>query len=457
MDALRVRLTPVSSYEDEAALRAIARNALAVVPDVPGWRAAPDPKRLAVVKPNWIQESHQTIADCWEPVITHPTLIAAVIAELAGAMGGAGTIALCDAPHTHANFDAILARGNLPQRLDAIRAHYPALRIEVIDLRREVWVTRDDVVVARRPNPHDPRGYARVDLGRDSLFYRHRGEGHYYGADYDVGEVNRHHQGSLHEYLIAGTPMACDLFVNLPKMKTHKKTGVTCCLKNLVGINGDKNWLPHHTEGGPQYGGDEFPDEGPAQAIERALKRMGRNLALRIPGIGPWLFRMMRKAGMRALGDSAVTLRNGNWSGNDTCWRMALDLNRALLYADMDGAWREAGSAKRYVAIVDGIVGGEGNGPVSPDAVASGLVLSGVNPAAVDAAVCRVMGFDPARIPIVRHAFDAHPLPIADGGMDAVRVLDERGGGEIALDAVAPAKAGGFTPHFGWMQLREDA
>ena len=53
--------------------------------------------------------------------------------------------------------------------------------------------------------------------------------------------------------------MKCDLFVNLPKLKTHKKTGITCSLKNFVGINGDKNWLPHHTEGVPANGGDEFP------------------------------------------------------------------------------------------------------------------------------------------------------------------------------------------------------
>ena len=281
--------------------------------------------------------------------------------------------------------------------------------------------------------------------------------GRYYGADYDVGEVNRHHRGDLHEYLLAGTPMTCDLFVNLPKLKTHKKTGITCCLKNLVGINGDKNWLPHHTEGAPRFGGDEFPEEGMAQALERALKRVGRKTALRLPGIGPWVFRVMRRAGMRALGDSATTLRNGNWSGNDTCWRMALDLNRAFLYAGPDGTWRAVNNARRYLAIVDGIIGGEGNGPICPDAVMSGVLLAGADPAAVDAVACRVMGFDPARIPIVRHAFDPHRMPIAGSDMSAIRVLDDRAGAEISLDAVAPTKPGGFAPHFGWSILREEA
>ena len=36
------------------------------------------------------------------------------------------------------------------------------------------------------------------------------------------------------------------------------------------------------------------------------------------------------------------TIRNGNWQGNDTCWRMALDLNRALRFANRDGSLRTA-------------------------------------------------------------------------------------------------------------------
>jgi glycosyltransferase involved in cell wall biosynthesis len=50
---------------------------------------------------------------------------------------------------------------------------------------------------------------------------------------------------------------------------------------------------------------------------------------------------------------------------------MVLDLNHALLYGNMDGSWREAGQAKNYLTIVDGIVGGEGNGPLCPAPVKS--------------------------------------------------------------------------------------
>jgi hypothetical protein len=365
---------------------------------------------------------------------------------------------VCDAPHTYADFAATVRRGGLPAEIERVRREWPRLDLEVLDLRREVWIRKEKVVVERRPNTEDPRGYVRLDLGRDSLFHGHRGEGRYYGADYDTRVVNEHHRGDVHEYLLAGSPMACDLFVNLPKLKTHKKTGITCCLKNLVGINGDKNWLPHHTESTPAKGGDEFPDASLARSVERHLKKAGRSVALSVPGVGPWVYRKARKAGTLALGDSDTVVRNGNWQGNDTCWRMALDLNRALLYGNSDGSWREAaGPVKRYLALVDGVVGGQGNGPLCPDPAPSGVLLGGRNPAVVDAVAARLMGFDPADLPIVTGAFAPHRWPIASLAIEDVVVEDARAGREIRLAQLAPAVPGGFAPHFGWTSLRRSA
>ena len=302
-------------------------------------------------------------------------------------------------------------------------------------------------------NVPDPRGYVELNLAQHSLFYGYAGEGRYYGADYDAGVVNGHHCGLAQEYLLAGTPMGCDLFVNVPKLKTHKKTGITCSLKNLVGINGDKNFLPHHVQGTPRAGGDEFPDERLANRLESRVKRVGFKLALQLPVVGTWSYRKMRNVGKAVLGDSRRTIRNGNWEGNDTCWRMALDLNRALLFGNPDGTWRPADRPRRYLSIVDGIVGGEGDGPLCPDAVASGVLIGGSSPAAVDAVACRLMGYDPALFPIVRHSFDRHPLPIAPCDLEGVTVVDERFGSETPLDQVRPALSRPFRPHFGWKSL----
>jgi len=52
----------------------------------------------------------------------------------------------------------------------------------------------------------------------------------------------------------------------------------------------------------------------------------------------------------------------------------------------------------RSFAIVDGIVGMEGNGPVQGQARACGALVMGSDLAAVDATCCRIMGIDPAQI-----------------------------------------------------------
>jgi uncharacterized protein (DUF362 family) len=448
-----VHIAPVASYEDGDGIRAFVRDTLTRLPAVQAVLHNGPAQPLVVVKPNWVQQAHETRPEVWEPVITHPAVVLAVVEELAALLADRGCIALCDSPHTYANFDAILSRGGLCDGLQAIRAAHPGVRIETIDLRRETWIARDGVVLERRPNPPDPRGYAALNLGRNSLFHGQAGEGRYYGADYDSAVVNEHHRGETQEYLLAGTPMQCDLFVNVPKLKTHKKTGLTCSLKNLVGITGDKNWLPHHTEGGPRAGGDEFPEESLAHALERVLKRFGRRMALSLPGIGPWLFHRMRQAGKQVLGDSETVVRNGNWCGNDTCWRMALDLNRALLFGNADGTWRDARRAKAYLTVVDGIIGGEGNGPLCPDPVLSGVLLGGDNPAQVDAVACKLMGFEPHAVPLVREAFAAHRWPLADAPLDTITVWDGRVGEERSLADVDIAVPGGFRPHFGWTVL----
>jgi uncharacterized protein (DUF362 family) len=54
-----------------------------------------------------------------------------------------------------------------------------------------------------------------------------------------------HHPG-VHQYLVAKEVIEADIIINLPKLKTHRKAGVTCALKNLIGINGNKEYLPHH-------------------------------------------------------------------------------------------------------------------------------------------------------------------------------------------------------------------
>jgi len=59
---------------------------------------------------------------------------------------------------------------------------------------------------------------------------------------------------------------------------------------------------------------------------------------------------------------------------------------------------------KPHLAIIDGIIGMEGDGPIMGDPVQSGVVVMGKNFPAVDATCCRIMGIDPYRIPYLKKA-----------------------------------------------------
>jgi hypothetical protein len=271
-----------------------------------------------------------------------------------------------------------------------------------------------------------------------------------YGSEYDTSEIRRHHTGGVHEYLISKTILDADCVINLPKLKTHKKTGITVCLKNLVGVNGNKNWLPHHREGTPSQGGDQFADDSMMHRLERKSMECFRRV---FPLFGPLRRRVagpIKSMGKRVFGDTNTdTIRSGNWYGNDTTWRTAIDLNRILLYADNSGTLYDR-PARRIFCIVDGIIGGEGNGPLDPTPKRAGVVVAGMNPVAVELTCARLMGFDYLHLPMLRGALhDGHSLPLArfDYAEVVCRSQDQRH--DCALSQW-PETGLSFLPHFGW-------
>ena len=308
------------------------------------------------------------------------------------------------------------------------------------------------MITRRKKLLGDPLGGLKFDLGAFSHFSSHEGRGRYYGADYDVEEVNSHHREGRHEYLVSKTVIQADVFINLPKLKTHKKTGITVSLKNLVGINADKNWLPHHTEGDPNSGGDEFPNNARIRKVESAALRLLRRVALRSPAIGGRVLALSKAAGRPVFGDSGEVVRAGNWYGNDTTWRMCLDLNKILFYGRPDGAIAKAADygAKPYLALVDGIVAGEGNGPLDPDPVPAGLILGGSNPVAVDSAAAVLMGFDPDKIPLLINAFQCNSYPLAQGTWNDIHLISDFEPWTGRLEDIESSACLNFRPHFGW-------
>jgi uncharacterized protein (DUF362 family) len=367
-----------------------------------------------VLKPNFIRHwnsnadtrpGHATV----ESVITHGAVLRAAADYAFLAAGVEGSVTIAEASQHDCDFEKIREIAGLD---DLVRFYDEKLgrELEIIDLRRESVKYRDAVITERHPLPGDPRGYRMIDLGRNSAF---EGSGldaqRFRGADYDPGPTTEHHRDGRNEYLLSETVLSADLVVNLPKLKTHKKTGVTLALKNLVGINGDKNLLPHHCVGSVDQGGDEYPGSSLFDATRSLGTEVGRALLKR--QAGSRVIRWARRVEEAIRGDDFI--RSGNWYGNRTTWRMCVDLNRCLYYSDAKGEYFEAPEPIRKVlTVMDGVVAGEGDGPLRPGNIPLGSVIAATDPIALDLVALRLMGFDEQNIPKIWESMNDRRLRI---------------------------------------------
>jgi uncharacterized protein (DUF362 family) len=413
-----------------------------------GWLVRPGD--TVVLKPNLLKEFHPRDPEGWRYVLTHGSFIRAVADYVWIALNGRGRIIVCDAPQTDSHFNLICQRLSLDRVAEFYRSN--GAQFDLMDLRQEEWESQGGAITHRRKLAGDPRGGIAFDLGPSSEFSNHAGNGRYYGADYDVAEVNAHHCDGRHEYLLAKSVIEADVFINLPKLKTHRLTGLTVALKNLVGITANKNWLPHHTQGGPDSGGDEFPGTVRIRKVEgKALKYL-RQIALRSPAVGGRVLGLGKAAGRPFFGNSSKVIRAGSWYGNDTTWRMCLDLNKILFYGRPDGTMSSSAEqgTKRYLALVDGIVAGEGNGPLDPDPVPARVIMGGTSPVAVDSAAAVLMGFDPERIPLLLNAFHCNSHALAQGTWKDVELISDFEPWTGRLEGIDASACLNFRPHFGW-------
>ncbi len=354
-----------------------------------------------VLKPNFIRHWNPAADDepecaSIESVITHGAVLRATADYAFLATGAEGSVTIAEAPQHDCDFDRIREIAGL----DVLVRFYDeqlGRELDVIDLRREAVTYRDAVIVERHPLPGDPLGYRTIDLGPHSAF---EGSGldpeRFRGADYDSTPTTEHHRGGRNEYLLSQSVLSADLLINLPKLKTHKKTGVTLALKNLVGVNGDKNLLPHHCVGPSDQGGDEYPGSSWIDASRSRAAEVARSLLKR--GVGTRWIGWGRRLERAARGDQFI--RSGNWYGNRTTWRMCVDLNRCIYYSDANGEdFGASRPLRRVLSVMDAVVAGEGEGPLSPRDAPVGAILAATDPVALDLVALRLMGFDERKIP----------------------------------------------------------
>jgi len=148
------------------------------------------PGDTVFLKPNMIAHRH-ILRDEWDSLITHGSVIRAVVDYVHLALAGEGRIWLGDAPQTDSHWDELLARMGLGEIAAWYRARH-GFDIEVIDLRDEHYVEKDGIYVATVPLPGDPRGGVAIDLANDSTFAPvDRDKRRWYGASSNAPSCSR--------------------------------------------------------------------------------------------------------------------------------------------------------------------------------------------------------------------------------------------------------------------------
>ena len=361
------------------------------------------PGDRVLVLPNFVTNRRSSESpECFRAKCTHASIIRPVFDYAAIASGSPEFVSFGNAPLQSADYGALAAEVGATE----IRSFFAQRGHEHVgphDLRLLVgrWTSFGallDTTVG------DPRDAIEVDLGEHSLLEVLFHNGVYPRVrvgDYPPEVTEAYHARGRHVYVINRRVLEASVIISVPKLKTHQKVGITCALKGTVGTIARKECLAHHRQGGPENGGDEYPH---ATVLRDYVSGLADRTAGMGTGVWPNVSRVTSKVLGRALRTGPKGVMGGAWSGNDTAWRMTLDIARILRYARVDGSLSTT-PVRQHIALVDGVVAGEGDGPLRPTPRPLGVVLFGADVCAVDAACALVMGYDPGRVPLVRNSF----------------------------------------------------
>ena len=387
----------------------------------------------------------QESVEAFQAKCIHGSVLRAVIDYLLIAVGPAGRVRFGNSALQSCDWQRVLADTEADKVLEFYRAR--GLPVEAVDLR--LYVAQRDglgrvVSVDRRD---ETLAAADIDLSADSLLNElgRQGTPRYRISDYNPERIEMFHRDGSHHYVINRAILDSDVVLSLSKLKTHEKVGITCGLKGFVGTVAHKDCLAHHRFGSPAMGGDEYPGAlGILPLVSRYHDWINRR-----PAGAPLqgLLQFLERAVRRVLRRAGVVMA-GAWSGNDTAWRMSLDLARIVHYADRHGVLHDA-VQRPNLSLIDGVVGGEGEGPLAPEPVAGGTLVFGESVVDTDRIAARIMGFDPDAIPLLRGTpagwryplpAGAEPFPVAVNGKRAEST------------AIAPPRGRRFRPSSGWRE-----
>jgi uncharacterized protein (DUF362 family) len=429
-----------------------------------------------LIKPNWVRHYHPLGYDLFG-MITHPAVLRPLVDYTYKAVGPEGGIRIMDAPLYDTDFQTLSKICQLSEFESAMKSR--GVPLTIADLRSLVVKMDRGVVVERlHRNVWESEGVV-FDLADSSeLFELGPTLNNIFGSDYNRRTTTSLHRTvnghQRHCYSISRRVLESDLVISVPKLKTHKKTGVTLNVKNMIGINTDKNYIPHFRVGSPSEGGDEYPNtQNLLKQTRRRMVRGAREAILgrlghrgeRIAHLFMTMFLATRNGSPAE--DFAPTVdevdvfyhavqgdayRHGDWWGNDTCWRSALDINKILFYGTLEGVLDER-PQRKYFSLIDGIIAGDQIGPLAPTPRPEGVLVAGFDPVSVDRVATQIMGFDPSLIrdqaraaSVTRYSLTNTDLPI--------RVISNHLEWQ---DAIKPGSSLNFRPHYAWTEYFQKA
>lgn len=222
-------------------------------------------------------------------------------------------------------------------------------------------------------------------------------------TNYAPDRLKRHHHGNIHEYYVSKYVTEADVVINMPKPKTHRKAGYTAAMKNMVGMNVRKEYLPHHTMGAIKDGGDEYLTRSCLRRLDGRLYDMkntceGKNRFFRAKLLW-YLAGVLKVLCNKIYKDDG----EGSWYGNETISKTIVDLNRILNYVDRQGVLCDR-KQRAVLHIGDMIISGEKEGPVAPSSKAVGAVVISCNAYAFDYTVGIMMGAKVNEVPFINDA-----------------------------------------------------
>ena len=350
-------------------------------------------QRRILLKPNWVTHSRTPADDvCMR---THDNFVLSALRVVAEKKPS--HIVIGDAPIQGCKWNEMLS-GSFCRNVDDISKYYN-VPVEISDFRRATFdPAKNNPLRDLKPIAE----YIIFDLGQESLLDAISPEGKniFRVTQYNPAYLAASHKRGMHKYCITKALFNADVIISLPKIKTHQKAGITAALKNIVGLNGDKDCLPHHRKGGTDFGGDCYPGGNYLRYFSELLLD---NANVRRGRASYWFWLKLASVVWKSSLPKRVHSLGGAWYGNDTVWRMVLDLNRIAIHGKADGSLSTS-RQRDIFSLCDGIIGGQGDGPLRPDPLPLGMISFSGNSALTDACMAAIMRLNVSRIPLVTNA-----------------------------------------------------